>query len=338
MMTTVRTRTKFDTHQLRADLRTARLDATIALLVTLVVFGWLYYRVADGTSPTIAVMPDLADPGRYWMYWMCQAFGWTGLLWAWITVVLGLLRSSRSPRWLPVPQHSIEKWHRATSLTTIGLMFVHAAWLFAEFVRDYSATAGTAESVWRAFVDTFVPSAYTSGTGKVAIFIGLLALYLAIPLGLAFYSRRWLRPAIWRALHASIIVVYALSVWHTLLYGTNVWYDGWFRTLVWLLQFPIAALVLYRLTNLPPSRQRTRATIVLRSVAALIVLGFIAIVCAAVVSGHDGGRTPGVAGMGLNVTKANIWWGLVIFLVAVVLSVVRARQIRKATATGRVVP
>lgn len=337
-MTTVGTRKKFDTRELRADLRTARLDATIALLVTLAVFGWLYYRVAAGTSPTIAVMPDLADPGRYWMYWMCQAFGWTGLLWAWITVVLGLLRSSRSPRWMPVPQHSIEKWHRATSLTTIGLMFVHAAWLFAEFVREYSATADITESVWRAFVDTFVPSAYSSGTGKVAIFVGLLALYLAIPLGLAFYSRRWLRPVVWRALHASIIVVYALSVWHTLLYGTNVWYEGSFRTLVWSMQLPIAALVLYRLANLPPSRHRTRATVAFRSVAGLFVLGFIAVICAAVISGHDGGRTAGVAGLGLNVTKTDVWWGLVAFLVAVALSVGRVRRLRRTAATGLVDP
>ncbi|MER7042750.1 hypothetical protein ABT349_33505, partial [Streptomyces microflavus] len=35
----------------------------------------------------------------------------------------------------------------------------------------------------------------------------------------------------------------------------NVWYDGWFRTSVWLLQLPIAALLLLRLLR-PAGRGR----------------------------------------------------------------------------------
>src|SRR5690606_16927414 len=72
-------------------------------------------------------------------------------------------------------------------------------------------------------------------------------------------ARRWMGPRVWQALHASIIVVYVLSVWHTLLYGTNVWYDGAFRTTIWLLQLPVAGLILVRL--LAPARTPGRSVL-----------------------------------------------------------------------------
>src|SRR5690606_27550794 len=93
---------RFDRAGLVRDLRAATLDASAALVLTLGVFAWLYARIASGVSPTLEVMPFLADAGRYWLYWMCQAFGWTAVLWAWITVMLGLIRSTRRPRWLPI--------------------------------------------------------------------------------------------------------------------------------------------------------------------------------------------------------------------------------------------
>jgi methionine sulfoxide reductase heme-binding subunit len=51
-------------------------------------------------------------------------------------------------------------------------------------------------------------------------------------------------------------VVYGFAVWHTFIYGTNVWYTGYQRTLLWVMQIPIAALVLYRL--LEPLRRSER--------------------------------------------------------------------------------
>lgn len=318
----------FDGASLRADLRAATVDATAALVATVVIFGWLYQRVASGTSATIEILPDLADAPRYWMYWLCQAFGWSALLWAWITVMLGLIRSSRQPRWLPVSTARIEKWHRTTSLTTIGLMFAHAFWFFLELIRSNRDGLGWGGRLWSAFVDVFVPGGYASGTGVIAILLGLLALYLAIPLSLAFYARRRIGPRVWQALHAAIIVVYVLSVWHTLLYGTNVWYDGWFRTTVWLLQLPVAALLLVRL--LAPARRAGNTAldragrVVGRTAAAatILVLLFVA------ASGRDGGRTRGVAGAELTVTRTMIWAGLALFVVVVAAVVYRAHRAR----------
>ncbi|MFP8941999.1 ferric reductase-like transmembrane domain-containing protein [Streptomyces fenghuangensis] len=337
-------RKRFDRSALRADLRAAVPDATAALVITAGVFAWLYARVESGASMTLQVMPDLADADRYWMYWLCQAFGWTGLLWAWITVMLGLVRSSARPGWLRLPVARIERWHRTTSLTTIGLMVAHAALFFAELVRANEDGAGWAGRLATSFAEVFVPGVYSSGTGRIAILIGLLALYLAIPLGLAFYLRQATGSRMWRALHRFVIVVYVLSVWHTLLYGTNLWYDGAFRTTVWLLQLPVAALLLIRL--LAPARRGERlrlrdaarrpgalplaARLAGQAAAAATVVALLVVAA----TGRDGGRTPGVAGAGLNVTQTQVWVGLAVLLAVIAVVVHRLRPAPRAGAAA----
>ncbi|MFE9339305.1 ferric reductase-like transmembrane domain-containing protein [Streptomyces sp. NPDC007063] len=284
---------------LRADLRAALPDAGAAVLVTAAVFAFLYARMESGDSATVAVMPFMDDAGRYWMYLFSQAFGWSGLLWAWGTVMLGLLLSGPRPARLPVSRHMLERWHRTTSLTTMALMSAHALMFAAELVR-YEAQLAWTDRLWAGFADTFVPGWYDSGTGRIAIPLGQGALYLAIPLGLLFYARHRIGANTWRRLHRFVIVVYVLSVWHTLLYGTNVWYGEWPRTVLWLLQLPVALLLLLRLLrparraerlNTPTRREgaslpgwMVRATG--RVVAGAVVVGVVIVV----VSGHDGGR------------------------------------------------
>ncbi|MFI1255216.1 ferric reductase-like transmembrane domain-containing protein [Streptomyces netropsis] len=291
---------------LKTDARSAVPDVCAALAVTATVFLFLFARMRSGESSTVAVMPFMKDPGTYWMYLLSQAFGWAGLLWAWITIMLGLLLSGPHPGRLPVSRAGLERWHRITSLTTMALMLAHALMFAAELVR-YEAKLTWTQRFWDAFVDTFVPGGYSSGTGRLAIPIGQGALYLAIPLGLLFYTRHRIGLRTWRRLHRFVIVVYVLSVWHTLLYGTNVWYAEWPRTALWLLQLPVAALLLLRL--LRPARRAERLTwpgrrgdgtdrtppprfpawaarVTGRVAVGAVLVGLVAVVA----SGHDGGR------------------------------------------------
>ncbi|MFD7749653.1 ferric reductase-like transmembrane domain-containing protein [Streptomyces sp. NPDC059698] len=294
-----RDRRPADRVALSADLRAALPDAGAAILVTAAVFAFLYARMESGDSATVAVMPFMDDPGTYWMYLLSQAFGWSGLLWAWGTVMLGLLLSGPRPARLPASRQVLERWHRTTSLTTMALMFAHALMFAAELVR-YEVQLAWAERLWAGFADTFVPGWYDSGTGQIAIPIGQGALYLAVPLGLLFYVRHRIGANTWRRLHRFVIVVYALSVCHTLLYGTNVWYGEWPRTVLWLLQLPVAAMLLLRLMRparrserLGPRKRREGVSLpgwavraAGRAAAGAVVVGLLIVVA----SGHDGGR------------------------------------------------
>lgn len=331
-------RWRMDRAGLRADLRAAVPDAAAGMVVTALIFWWLHARIRSGSSQTLAVMPYLADAGEYWMYWLCQAFGWSGLLWAWITIMLGLLRSTTRPGWSPVSVARIERWHRTTSLTTIGLMFAHAFMFFAELVRDNEGGLGWGGRIGWAFVDVFVPGGYATGTGQVAILIGLIAFYLSIPLGLAYYYRSTMGSRLWLVLHRFIAVVYVLSVWHTLLYGTNVWFDGAFRTLVWALQLPVAALFLLRL--LAPARRNERLRLrdpaarppllplAARLAGRVVVAVTVVVLLAVTVSGRDGGRTPGAESGEPVVTQAMVWSGLAALVLTIVVAWVVARRRR----------
>ncbi|MEU7330050.1 ferric reductase-like transmembrane domain-containing protein [Streptomyces parvus] len=284
---------------LRSDLRASWPDGLAALVITAAVFVLLYLRIRNETSSTVTVMPFMADAGAFWLYFLSQAFGWSALLWAWGTVILGLLLSGPRPSRLPLSGPRLERLHRTTSLNTIALIAAHALFFGAELVRFDTAAWNSA--VATAFVEVFVPGGYDSGTGRIAIPVGQAALYLAIPLGLLFYVRHRIGPKTWRVLHRCVIVVYVLSVWHTLLYGTNVWYDGWFRTGVWLLQLPIAALLLLRL--LRPARRSeklpgspgasagARTGWALRLGGRLVVAAVLVALVAVVASGRDGGRS-----------------------------------------------
>jgi hypothetical protein len=283
---------------LGSDLRAAVLDGLVALAITGAIFVLLYARIRAKTSATVSVMPFMADANAFWVYFLSQAFGWSALLWAWGTVILGLLLSGPRPAWLPLTGQRLERLHRTTSLNTIALIAAHALFFAVELIRH--DTGAWHSRILTAFIESFVPGGYDSGTGRVAIPVGQAALYLAIPLGLLFYVRHRIGPKTWRILHRCVIAVYVLSVWHTLLYGTNVWYDGAFRTAIWLLQLPIAALFLLRL--LRPARRSERlrspgrhgghpAGWTLRLIGRAAAAGIVAVLLLVLVTGRDGGRT-----------------------------------------------
>ncbi|MYV62071.1 hypothetical protein GTW37_24475, partial [Streptomyces sp. SID4931] len=92
----------------------------MALVITAAVFVLLYIRIRNKTSSTVTVMPFMADAGGFWMYFLSQAFGWSALLWAWGTVILGLLLSGPRPSRLPLSGPRLERLHRTTSLNTIA--------------------------------------------------------------------------------------------------------------------------------------------------------------------------------------------------------------------------
>ncbi|MFR9725530.1 ferric reductase-like transmembrane domain-containing protein [Streptomyces sp. MS19] len=340
-----RTAKRFDWGGLKADLRAAVPDASLALVITGLIFWWLWARIENGSSPSLRIMPPFETPSEYWWYWLCQAFGWSALLWAYITVVFGLLRSGSRPPWRWMSAARVEKWHRTTSLTTIGLMFLHMATFYGAELQTNFENQPMGELARQTLVKVFVPGGYATGTGRIAILIGLLAFYLAIILGLAFYIRQTTGSRLWRALHRFIIVVYVLSAWHTLMYGTNVWYEGSFRTLVWALQMPLAGLLLLRLlTPARPSerlrlrgpRRETRPLpLTARLAGRLAVVATVAGLAVVIISGADGGRSGDGHSAGPWPERWVIWTGLLVFTLALVAVIHRLRPVPRAAAGKR---
>ena len=227
------------TVHLRDDILGSLPNAGLALSVTATLFWWFYGMAVRGTSNTVEVMPFMDDPDAYHAYWLSQAFGWAALLWAWVALFLGLLISGRTPRWIMRHRKGIEDQHRRISLTVIALTLAHAVALLFD-AHDTT------------LAEILVPGAYGHAPGRFAVGLGIVALYLVIPLTLSFYIRNHIGHRTWRLVHRFVIVVYSMGVWHTFLWGTNVWFTGWPRTALWAVQIPLALLFLYRLMT--PSR------------------------------------------------------------------------------------
>ena len=268
------------------------------------------------------------------MYWMCEVFrlfrsavgvdqshAGAALL---EPVALAGCRSSS-------PQS--RSWHRTTSPTDHRADVRATRFLAVRCIRprERGSTRAWGGRTGSAFVDMLVPRAYAERDGKESPSpSGCSPSILAIPFGpclqRAEVDRRadldgparldggGVRPQ--RRAHR--------------LYGMNVWYDGWFRTTVWLLQLPVAALLLTRL--LAPARRpgQRRLELLGRAVARSCAAGTIVMVLAVAASGRDGGRTLGVDGAGLNVTRTMVWIGLLVFIAAVTAFVYRAQRITPA--------
>jgi sulfoxide reductase heme-binding subunit YedZ len=88
--------------------------------------------------------------------------------------------------------------------------------------------------------------------------LGIIAGWLAVLLGLSFYIRRSIGPAVWRKAHRATVLVYVLGVVHTIGAGTDgstAWL-GWFMALT---AIPMALLFLRRVVGRKPAPRVARA-------------------------------------------------------------------------------
>jgi hypothetical protein len=235
-----------------ADMRAMVPDLALSLVLTGVVFGYLWYRVGAERSETVNLHGTvMADFGYSWTYHLLQAVGWAALWWSWATVLLGLLVAGGRPSWLRFTTRSIEKLHRTTSLTTILLVAVHILLMIQwRLVKDDYP-------IVQALQENLVPGMWNgTSSGNWGIGVGGVSFYLALVLGLTYYVRHRLGVRTWRFAHRFSILVYVLAAWHAFIYGTNTWFTGYQRTFLWVMQLPIAYMVVARL--LAPLRRSER--------------------------------------------------------------------------------
>jgi methionine sulfoxide reductase heme-binding subunit len=209
-------------------------DAAVAVLLTGAVLGILVLRVHAGVDAALVEMPAMAHAG-VWAYTTSQAFGFASLAWSWLTILLGLSLPARLWQGRPRTRQVVERLHRSTSLTVLGLLLAHAVLL-----------------VWDGMGDTplsvLVPYTGSYAAGRFPTALGIIALYLAVLVGPSFYLRHRLGRRLWRITHRYVMpAVYALGVWHTFLYGSDVKAGTPLFVTLWAIQVPIAVLFGLRL-------------------------------------------------------------------------------------------
>ncbi len=174
--------------------------------------------------------PDLASHA----WWLAsRASGIVALVLVTVSVTIGLLMASKLARRPGLPR-ILAALHEQTALTGLMAIAVHGITLLG----DPWLNPGPSGIV--------VP--FTMGYRPLFTGLGIVAGYLAALLGLSFYARRRIGPALWRKAHRATIVVYALGIVHTLGAGTDA-STPWMRAFLGATAIPIAILFAVRLVS-----------------------------------------------------------------------------------------
>lgn len=248
--------------------------AALGLLTILPVYAWIAVLQSQDHSAAALSMPTMGmnRMGVFWAFPLLQASGLAALLWAYLGVALGLAESGRTMRWLPLRRRQLDRLHRYISLLVIGLIVVHMVATVFDAMGDSLLTV-------------LVPQQEGWTAARWAYDLGIFAFYLALLLGPTYYLRRFIGMRVWRFAHRFVVVVYILSVWHTLIIGADVQHYGWMRPALWLAQVPLLALLCYRLIS-PAARSRSMTATATRYGVALASAAAVVAIVAIVATGH----------------------------------------------------
>jgi len=269
----------------REAARSALLITAAGVVVTLVLYVWIARLQSQDRSPAALAMSSMHmnNMAKYWSFPVLQASGLAGLLFAYLTALLGLQQSGRAASWFPLDYRQIDRAHRQLSLLVIGLVAVHVLATALDAMGDSWQTV-------------LIPGQWASQGWPQAVWgynAGIFALYILVLVAPTYYLRRMIGLSRWRFVHRFVLVFYGLSVWHALILGLDVGYYSWVRPVIWLLQVPLLALLIRRLRS--PLRtgrkvsggQRLALLTARYGLQALSAAAILAIV-GLVVTGHSG--------------------------------------------------
>lgn len=184
--------------------------------------------------------PDLASHA----WWLAsRASGIVALVLVTISVGVGLLMASRLARRPGLPRVLVAI-HEQTAVTGLVAIAVHGLTLLGDPWLNPGVKG------------VLIP--FNMGYRPLFTGLGIIAGYLAAILGLSFYVRKRIGPALWRKAHRATVAVYALGVVHTLGAGTDA-STPWMRAFLLLTAPPMAVLFVARLVNARRVRRRAAA-------------------------------------------------------------------------------
>jgi predicted ferric reductase len=206
----------------------------VAAGVTWWIDAVLLHRVANGTDHATRLAAILTYVGVDGWYTLARAMGITALVFAYASVLLGLVAAQRPRGTAPV----LGAVHRQVGAVTVPLVAGHAVLPFASVYKPYGGVR-----------TSFVPFAQPVSWGIRAASwesFGILAFYLLLLTGPTYYIARR-RERAWVLVHRLALVVYALSVAHAFLLGTDFLVTGPARVALLAAQVPLLLLLARRL-------------------------------------------------------------------------------------------
>jgi sulfoxide reductase heme-binding subunit YedZ len=175
------------------------------------------------------------DPMEYAWWLASRASGIVALALISLSVMLGLAMAGRVSR-EPKLRKAMIAVHEHAALAALIAIAVHGITLLGDKWLDPGV------------LGILVP--FQMDHEPLYTGLGILGGYLAAALGLSFYARRRIGTKRWRSLHKATILVYVLSVIHTLGAGSDAG-TPWLRFLLVLTGAPILYLFVMRV--LPPA-------------------------------------------------------------------------------------
>jgi ferredoxin-NADP reductase len=175
------------------------------------------------------------DPAEFGWWLASRAAGVVALLCITASVAIGLAMAGRVSQ-RPGLARTLLSLHQQTALVGLVAIAVHGITLLGD--RFLSPSIG---DIALPFTSTYEP--LSTGLGVTAGWLGAL-------LGLSYWIRQWIGPALWRKLHRATVLVYVLAVAHTLGAGTDA-STTWMRLLLVITGAPIVFLFTMRVLTPP---------------------------------------------------------------------------------------
>jgi methionine sulfoxide reductase heme-binding subunit len=188
------------------------------------------------------------DPLTHFWWLASRASGVVALLLVTISVGLGLAMAGKVMRKRGLGPKLLA-FHEQTALAGLIAIGVHGVTLLGDPWLHASLSGISVP---------FAMSYRTFYTG-----LGIIGGWLAALLGLTYYVRRHIGPALWRKAHRATVVVYVLGVIHTLGAGTDA-PTSWLRWFLLVTGVPIVALFLRRVLAGRAAAARPRARVTAR--------------------------------------------------------------------------
>ncbi len=174
---------------------------------------YIFVGGALGTALAVAVLPgwvpgmagSITGGTAFWMLARAGGFVAYGLLW--LSVVFGLLLTSKISRILPGGARQANAVHQSVSLLALGYTFFHALILLGDRYIGFDLRA-----LLFPFASTYRP---------LAVGLGQLGAYMFAIVMLSYALRSRIGVKAWRVLHYLTFILYYLITAHGFLAGTD---------------------------------------------------------------------------------------------------------------------